>query len=305
MTKRPHKLSLDNLRVLDAIERHGSFAAAAQELCVVTSSVTHVIRNIEQNLGLTLFDRSGRSARFTTDGRLLLEKGRRLLQRAAEFDEEVQLLATGWETSLTLALDQPIRMDALVPLFESFCAEATGTSLHVKREAVAGTWDSLLSGRADLAVGAPAGGPPGGGYETLPLYRIKFVFAVAPGHPLALLKGLIPSSEIARHRSVIVADTTRQLPRLPRSLLDSRNCLSVPDAETKLGAILAGIGCGFLPHKMAQPHLKAGRLVALKSETPPPPTQAMLAWRAGENGRALQWWIKALTRPGLAEKLFY
>jgi DNA-binding transcriptional LysR family regulator len=305
MAKRLHKLSLDNLRVLDAIDRHGSFAAAAQELCVVTSSVTHVIRNIEQNLGLTLFDRSGRSARFTGDGRQLLDKGRVLLQRAAEFDEEVQLLATGWETSLIISLDQVIRMEPLVPLFEDFCKEAAGTSLHVRREAVAGTWDALLSGRADLVVGAPAGGPPGGGYETLPLFRIKFVFAVAPAHPLARLKGVIPNSEIARHRSVIVGDTTRSLPRLPRGLTDSRNCLSVPDAETKLDAILTGIGCGFLPSRLAEPHVKVGRLVSLKAETPCPPSQATLAWRAGENGRALRWWIGQLTRPGLAERLFF
>lgn len=117
MARRQHKLSLDNLRLLDAIERCGSFAAA-QELCVVTSSITHAIRDVEENLGLTLFDRSGRSARFTREGKVLLEHGRQLLQRAAEFDEEVQLLATGWEAALVLAVDQVIRMEALAPLFE-------------------------------------------------------------------------------------------------------------------------------------------------------------------------------------------
>ena len=95
------------------------------------------------------------------------------------------------------------------------------------------------------------------------------------------------------------------MPRLPRSLLDSLNVLSVPEAEAKLQAILQGIDCGLLPHRLAAPHIEAGRLVSLRVETPRPPLQDNLTWRASENGRALRWWIKRLTDPGLAESLFY
>lgn len=304
MTKRQQRVSLDSLRLLDAIERHGSFAAAAQELCVVTSSVTHAIRNLEENLGLTLFDRSGRSARFTTKGRALLDSGRHLLARAEAFDEEVQRLATGWERSLVLCVDEVIPMRPLVPLFDEFFKVAPHTSLHVRREAAAGTWDALMSGRADLAVGAPADGPAGGGFESAPLCRIKFVLAVAAHHPLAGRKDRIPNAEIAEHRSVVMADTSRSLPHLPYGLLSNRLCLSVPDATAKLEAILLGIGCGFLPHALARPHVEAGSLVLLNVETPHPPGQSTLAWRAGEAGRALQWWREQLGKPAFAAQLF-
>lgn len=305
MTRRLHKVSLENLRVLDAIERHGSFAAAAQELCVVTSAITHVVRNLEDNLGLTVFDRSGRSARFTREGRMLLDKGRHLLARAAEFDQEVQLLATGWEPSLVLSVDQVIRMPQMVPLFDAFFAEAPQTSLVVKREAAAGSWDALLSGRADLVVGAPAHGPAGGGYESAPLYKMKFVLAAAPGHALAARTDTISNSEIAEHRAVVIGDTTRSLPHLPYGLLDNRLVLSLPDTDAKLHAILQGIGCGFLPERLAAPYVKSRRLVLLRVETPHPPSQSTLAWRAGENGRALRWWIDTLRAPALAPSLFF
>lgn len=304
MARRLQKVSLDNLLVLDAIDRRGSFAAAAKELCVVTSSITHAVHGIEENLGLTLFDRSGRNARFTREGRMLLDKGRLLLQRAAEFDQEVRLIATGWEPELVLCVDQIIRIDPVLALCDEFFKEAPQTSLHVRREAVAGSWDALLSGRADLAIGAPGDGPAGGGYESVPLYRTRFVFVVAPQHPLAANKDVISNAEIGGHRSVLVGDTTRSLPRLPRGLLDSRNFLLVPDTGAKLRALLAGTGCGFLPSRMAAPHVRAGRLVSLRVETQPPPSQGCLAWRAGENGRALRWWIKKLTSRGLAEVLF-
>ncbi len=305
MTRHSLKVSLEGLRVLDAIDRRGSFSAAAAELCVVTSSITHVVRNLEAELSLNLFDRSGRRARYTREGRTLLERGRHLLAQAARFDAEVQLIATGWEAQLVLSVDQVLRMAPLIPLFGAFFKAAPQTSLHVRREAAAGSWDALLSGRADLVVGAPAAGPPGGGYESAPLCTLKFVLAVAPQHPLARLEGVIADDELARHRSVIIGDTTRFLPHLQYGLVQNRNCLSVPDTDAKLQAILLGIGCGFLPERLAKQHVRAGRLVLLRVETPHPPSQSTLAWRAGENGRALKWWIEQLTRPRLAQGLFF
>ena len=305
MTRRQKTVSLEGLRVLDAIERLGSFAAAAQELCVVTSSITHAIRNLEADLALNLFDRSGRRARFTREGRMVLDKGRHLLAQAAGFDAEMQMIATGWEPQLVLSVDQVLRMEPLIPLVGAFFKAAPRTSLQVRREAAAGSWDALLSGRADLVIGAPAEGPPGGGHASIPLYRIGFVLAVAPRHPLARIAHVISDHDLAQHRSVIIGDTTRHLPRLQRGLLANRDSLSVPDTDAKLQAILLGIGCGFLPERLARPHVRAGRLVLLRVETPHPPSQSTLAWRAGENGRALKWWIERLTRPRLAQRLFF
>lgn len=305
MTRRQPKVPLEGLKVLDAIDRHGSFAAAAQALFLVTSSITHTIRNLEENLGINLFDRSGRRARFTREGRMLLERGRKLLAQASAFDAEVQLIATGWETQLVLSVDQIIRIEPLMPLVDAFCKAAQQTSLHLRREAAAGSWDALLSGRADLVVGAPADGPPGGSYESAPLYKNTFVLAVAPIHPLARVQGVVAKDELARHRAVILGDTTRGLPHLRYGLQQNRNVLAVPDTDTKVKALLLGTGCGFLPERLARPHVRAGRLVLLKVETLPPPSQSTLAWRAGENGRALKWWIEQLTRPKLAESLFF
>lgn len=304
MTRRHQRVSLESLRLLDAIERQGSFAAAAQELCVVTSSITHAVRNLEENLGLTLFDRSGRSARFTSKGRALLDRGRHLLRRAAMFDEEVQLIATGWEPALVLSVDEVIPIKPLVPLLEAFFKLAPQTALKLRREAVAGSWDALMSGRADLVVGAPAGGPAGGGYESAPLCQLSFVLVASRKHPLAGRTDMISNEEIAQHRAVVLGDTTRSLPHLSYGLIDNRLVLAVPDYGAKVEAILLGIGCGFLPQGMAEPHLRSGKLVQLRVQTPHPPSQSTLAWRSGENGRALRWWIDQLTRPAWVRGLF-
>jgi molybdate transport repressor ModE-like protein len=304
MTKRQQRVSMESLRLLDAIDRQGSFAAAAQELCVVTSSITHAIRNLEDNLGLTLFDRTGRNARFTSKGRALLESGRHLLAQSAAFDDQVQLMATGWEPRLVISLDQVMHMAPFIPVIDEFFKAAPQTSLRIKREAAAGSWDALMAGRADLIVGAPAVGPAGGGYESALLFEDDFVLTVASHHPLASRLDKISQDEIAQYRSVVVGDTTRSMPNLPYGLQDSRLCLSVPDQSAKLDAILLGIGCGFIRARVAQPLVSQGKLAVLNTDTPSPPGQSTMAWRSGETGRALRWWIDRLMRPSFVEAFF-
>jgi molybdate transport repressor ModE-like protein len=295
MIKRQQRISLESLRLLDAIDRQGSFSNAAQELCVVTSSITHAIRNLEENLGLTLFDRSGQRARFTTKGRTLLESGRHLLARADAFDDEVQSIATGWEPRLTITVDQVVPMPPLMQQVQDFLEVAPQTILNIRREAAAGSWDSLASGRADLIVGAPVAVHFGEGFESALMFETSYVLAVSVKHPLALHQGSVSHEQLAMHRAILVGDTSRAMPLLPYGLQDNRQRLSVPDPAAKLEAILMGLGCGFLTTHVATPLMRKGLIALLDVETPRPPSQSSLAWRSGETGRALKWWIERLT----------
>lgn len=303
MTKRQQRISLESLRLLDAIDRQGSFSNAAQELCVVTSSITHAIRNLEENLGLTLFDRSGQRARFTSKGRSLLESGRHLLAKADAFDDEVQFLATGWEPRLTITVDQLVPMSPLMQQVKDFFEVSPQTSLNIRREAAAGSWDALASGRADLIVGAPVASHFGEGFESALMFETHFVLAVSVHHPLALYQGPVSHEQLALHRAILVGDTTRATPLLPYGLQDNRQRLLVPDSAAKLDAILLGLGCGFLSTRVATPLVHKGLIRLLEVEMPRPPSQSSLAWRAGETGRALTWWIDRLTSKAFIDDL--
>ena len=305
MSRRLFKIPLESLNVLDAIDRYGSFAGAAQHLCVVTSSVTHSVKTLEEVLGVTLFDRSGRRAHFTAEGRAILERGRLLLSQVGEFNDGLQMLATGWEPRLRIAADQIVKMDILMSMLDDFYQASSDTALHMTLEAGSGCWDSLMSGRCDLVVGAPAEGPPGGGFESVVMRRQRFVFSVASSHPLARIEGEITNEMVESHRSVVIADTSLSLPRLRRGLLHNRDVLYVPNTMAKLQAVLQGTGCGFLPHRLAQTYVDADQIKVLTVNIPHPPSESRLAWRTGEDGKALRWWIERLTAPGFNEVLFY
>ena len=94
------RLSLDALLVIDAIDRKGSFAAAAHELHRVPSTITYTVQKLEADLDVPLFDRRGHRAKLTAAGRELLNEGRHLLRAAGDLEARVKRVATGWEAEL-------------------------------------------------------------------------------------------------------------------------------------------------------------------------------------------------------------
>ena len=292
-------ISLEALAVLDAIDRRGSFAAAARELDRVPSAITYTVRRLEEELDALLFDRRGHRARLTPAGRELLGQGRLLLAEAAALERRVQRISTGWEAELRVAVDTIVPMDRVWPLcarFQAACAEreAAHTRLALSREVLGGTWDALAEGRVDLVVGASGEAPPGGGYRTRMLAEVPMVFVVAPSHPLASASEPLSETTIARHCAVVAADSSRRLPPRTVGLLAGQDTLTVADLQAKLAAQVEGLGCGALPWYLAADEVAAGRLVVKAVETPRPPARTVVAWREPRPGRALAWWIEAI-----------
>jgi len=291
------RLTLDAIAVLDAIDRKGSFAAAAEALHRVPSAITYTIQKLEQDLGIKVFDRAGHRATLTEAGRELLREGRHLLRATEELECRVQRVATGWEAELRIALDDIIPVAALLPMVRDFYAERHGTRIRVASEVLAGVWDALWSGRADLAIGAPGDGPPGGGYATRRLGSLEFVFAVAREHPLAGMPEPLRAEDILAHRSVSAADSSRNLPARTTGILSGQDVLTVPDMHSKLMAQRLGLGVGYLPRKIAEDEARAGRLVIKAVEEPKPPATLHVAWRTSHEGKALKWFLERLETP--------
>ena len=296
-------LSLDALQVLDAIDRKGSFAAAADELHRVPSAITYSVKQLEDGLGVALFDRRGHRAVLTAAGRELLADGRRLLRAAADLECRVQQVAKGWESELRIAVDSIVAVDRLYGIVAEFYGENSGTRVRIANEVLGGTWDALESGRADLAIGAAGDPPAGRSFAIQPLGRVEMVFVAAPFHAIARLREPIPAVEVQRHRAVSVADTSRLLAPRTVGLLSGQDVLTVPTMEAKVAAIVAGLGVGHIPRWMAERERHAGRLVILEGEASRPQGECYVAWRPGGEGRALQWFTRRLQDPLIAAEL--
>jgi DNA-binding transcriptional LysR family regulator len=305
-------LSAENLSLVGAVARNGSMAAAARELGLVPSALTYRVRQIEDTLDVLLFDRSARQARITPAGAELLRSAEHLLQELDAAAERVRRVATGWEPQFTVVADSLISRTAIFELCEAFFAMGAPTRLRLRDETLTGTTESLQNGKSDLALGVATNGAGAAwaGVQTLPLGEVPFVFAVAPHHPLC--QGTEPLSDqtIMAHRAVAVADSTQRGSGMSIGLLPGQDVFTVPTMAHKLQAQLRGMGCGFLPLPLAQPHVDAGRLVIRAVLRGPRVAHMGYAWRAANPGpagasglaapplgKALQWWLDQLAQP--------
>jgi DNA-binding transcriptional LysR family regulator len=284
------KLSLDALLTVDTIARRGSFAAAAKELFRVPSTISYTVAKLEEDLGVQLFERFGPRVTLTDAGEELLKEGRYLLKAAGDLERRVRRVASGWETEFTIAIDSMLDPGALMGDIQAFYEVADQTRLRLLKDALSGTWEALLDRRADLLVGAAGSGPSGGGYTSLPLATVSFVFVVAPGHPLAAIDRPLSKADLSAWRAVSVSDSARQLQARTVGLLFGQDTLAVPDMQTKYDFQRAGLGFGFLPEPWVRDDLAQGRFMAKTVDEPKPEETLHLAWRTGEEGAALAWW---------------
>ncbi len=297
------KLSLDALEIVDTIARKGSFAGAAKELFRVPSTISYTVSKLEEDLGVRLFDRFGPRVALTEAGEELLKEGRYLLRAAGDLESRVRRVASGWETQIAIGMDSMLSPAGLQEDIAAFYDVADQTRLRLVREVLSGTWDALLDRRVDLLVGAAGEGPSGGGYTAEPIGSSRFVFAVAPAHPLAAIDRPLDKADLLPYRAVAVSDSARQLGARTVGLLFGQDMLSVPDMETKYTFQLRGIGFGFLPEAWARPAINAGLLIEKEVVEPKADETFYLAWRSGEEGAALAWWLKRMRETAPFERM--
>ncbi len=284
------KLSLDAIEIIDAIDRGGSFAAAAEALHKVPSTISYTVAKLEEQLGFDLFARRGPRVSLTPAGRELLAEGRWLLRSAADLESRLRRIATGYESELRLVHDSLLPVTALVGHIRDFEALDCGTRLRICTEVMTGAWEALREGRAEivLAIGDP---PPGFAQHARRLRAIEFVFCVAPGHPLARLDRPLTEEDLLAHTAIVVADSARLLPARSIGLVSGRSRITVANIEAKIALQIAGLGYGFLPRCRIDAALKKRELVELAVAEARAAEPLWLAWSAeGEQGEALKWW---------------
>jgi DNA-binding transcriptional LysR family regulator len=297
-----HPLTLDSLRVLEAIARRGSFAAAAEELHRVASAVSYTVQKLEEDLDLQLFDRSGHRARLTPAGVLLVERGRDLLAASSQLVEDARATACGWEQRLTIALDSVYPEAWLLPLVERFFEiqreSGTSTDIRLIGEVLTGPWDALESGRADIAIGSAQVGLAKT-FRQRKLGSVRFIYVAAPNHPIfetdpALL-------DVHAWRGIAIADSARL--RAPHTVRLGKHqpTLTVGSFAAKIAALEAGLGVGTLPELLARAALERGALRAVPLSAPLDEAEVSLAWAVEPTGRAKRWFLKEL--PGFVAGL--
>src|ERR1700719_3774449 len=145
-------LTLDQMRVLVAVADAGSFSAAARKLGRVQSAISQSIQTLETTLGLSLFDRSGKTPQLTDAGKALVGAARGLIAGARASRARAQSSAEDVEPELTLAVDSMLPIPLLMESLKALRVAFPLLPASVYTEALGGAEQRLRDGAARLAI---------------------------------------------------------------------------------------------------------------------------------------------------------
>ncbi|MDE1210943.1 LysR family transcriptional regulator [Vibrio aestuarianus] len=286
-------ITLEALHILDAIDRRGSFAAAANELNRAPSSLSYQIQKLEQDLDIMIFDRSGHKAAFTESGLLILERGRAILTATEKLVNDATLLANGWELDLTVAFDGIIPINNFFPMVEAL-GNVSKTRVRLQEEILAGCWESLSADRSDLLI-CPR-------IETLPqdvkaetIGSMSMIWVAASSHYVHKRNGAFDEVAREKYRVIAIADTAREQPAMSVNILQKQPRLTVTNFSAKCEALINGLGIGTLPKQIALPLIAEGKLKIIDG-SPESPVEIIMAWRRNKMGEAKSWCVQYLKK---------
>lgn len=251
------KIALDQWRALVAVVEAGGYAQAAVRMHKSQSTLSYAVQKLERLLGVRVFEIQGRRAVLTEAGQVLYRRGKALLDEAVRLERAAAGLAAGWEPELRLAVDHIFPTWLLLDCLARFAEERPDTRIELIESVLGGTDESLLEGRADLAIGSSV--PPG--FLGDPLMRVRFVAAAHPDHPLHRLQRPLTLEDLRQHRHLVIRDTGRARTRTPGWLNERR--WTVSHKATSIRAACLGLGYAWYPEDSIRQELESGQLQPL------------------------------------------
>lgn len=255
-------LTLDQMRTFVTVAESGSFRAGAARLSRVQSAVSHAIANLESELGVALFDRSGHRPVLTPEGQALLANARDILLRVDAMRARARGLGEGIELELSLIVDTLFPIETIGLALNEMRTIYPTVSIRLAVSPLGGPLDGLVERRFTLGimVGEDFRDPA---IARQALATVQLVAVVAAHHPLGLARdGALENAELADHLQIVQSDPSQRTVGRDFGVLSPQTC-RVSSQDTKHAMIRAGLGWGRLPLWQVQRDLDEGRLVRM------------------------------------------
>ncbi len=172
-----------HLRVVQAVDQQGSLTAAAKDLCVTQSALSHTIRKLENNLGTEIWIREGRNLRLTQAGQYLLNIANRVLPLLEHSEDKLRQIALGERGTLRIGMECHPCYQWLLKIVSPFLDAWPGVDVDVKQKFQFGGVGALLDYEIDLLV------TPDPFYKSglsfIPVFDYEQVLVVSQNHAFA------------------------------------------------------------------------------------------------------------------------
>lgn len=281
-------MDLHRFEIFMAVADSGNFSRAAEKMLLTQSTVSQHIAALEKELGMRLFDRTGRGAELTDGGRLFSQHVRQILSECDELRLAMARFQGMADTQLTVGASN-IPANYLIPaLLPILFNRHPGIIVNVISGDSRGIIDQLHRGEVTLAVVGNRFGDEAVEYD--PLTSDTLLFVVGPGHPwqdrVAVgLAELASTPLIAREAgSGTGRSTENALQAAGFDVARLHIVARLGSNEAVKQAVIRGFGAAFLSSLSIQRELACGELIALNVEGV---TIERRFWLATRRGRTL------------------
>ncbi|ANK91297.1 MULTISPECIES: LysR family transcriptional regulator [Rhizobium] len=286
--------TLDQLQVFLTVAETGSFSAASRALNRAQSVVSYTIANLEAQLEMPLFERSGaRQPKLTEAGKAMLEDARRILGDLQVMRARVKSLREGLEAEVSVAISVMVPSRAVVDVLHEFRERFPSVSLNLNVGELGMVMDLVLNGKATIGIGGAVLKQD----DSIITERIGHSFMLpvaAPDHALARLNRPLTLADVREEVQLVVTDASGRTKGRDFNVL-SYKTWRVSDIATKHQLIKAGLGWGGLPAPVMHDDLRSGALVHLDLDAYEQGEYAIYSMRqiANPPGPAASWMIEA------------
>ncbi len=262
----PLSLEIRHLKLIDAVAELGNVTRAADRLHLTQSALSHQLRDIESQLGVSLFVRLSRRMALTAEGERLLSSARRVLDELTRAEDDVRGMSANGRGVLRLCTQCNTGYHWLPPLLDGFRRKHPGVDVQIEVAATDRPIQALRDGQIDLAVitDDDVDDPR---IRLRPLFVDELVAIVAPDHRLAR-RAWVDPKDLAREHLIVYKIDRRTSYIFKRILtpagVEPERISWVPLTEAILEMTKAGLGVGVLARWAAEPALKSGTLKAIR-----------------------------------------
>lgn len=253
-------MTLEQIITIEAIVTQGSFKAAADYLHKSQPSISMAIKKLEEEYQLTLFSRDEYRPSLTAEGVLFYQKAKMLLKEFRELDALGRQINQGVEVELRVSIDAVSPVSVILKFLKNFFEKHPKTKLQISFEVLHGTVERLIDGDADIAI-TPM-------YETtesfkaIKLTKIKMVTVI---NSQLVKKNKITDEFLLGYNQIILADSSRHLPKKSLGLIENSKKLTVSDIYFKKELIKQGLGWGGLPYDLVKDEISSKKLTVVKT----------------------------------------
>ncbi|MDO8347471.1 MAG: CysB family HTH-type transcriptional regulator [Rugosibacter sp.] len=299
-------MKLQQLRYLVEVERQGlNVSAAAEVLFTSQPGISKQIRLLEEELGITIFERSGkRLTGVTAPGHVVIDMARKVLRETQNMKRVGEDFAAGASGVLSIATTHTQARYTLPPVIQRFVRQHPSIRLHLQQGSPSQVAQWLIEGAADIGIATEAldGRPE---LLTLPCYQWSHRVVTPQDHPL-LARGALTLASLAEYPLITYDATFTGRSHIDRAFeragIAPNVALTAIDSDVIKTYVGLGLGVGIIA-EMAFDPLRDTELTALAANHLFETNTTRIGLRADAWLRGFEYDFIALLAPHLTQRM--